>query len=143
GAYVSDRSGVCRWIIPTIGHIRLEALVPADIRMVTTAQENAGLALATMQRTHTVLGKLLADAVAEGYRVPQRAREATSPGAGSSTRQPLSAEAAAKVLVVATKRPYASRWVAALVQGLRPAEALGLTWDMIDLDAETMTLAWQ
>ncbi|MPM95051.1 hypothetical protein SDC9_142202 [bioreactor metagenome] len=44
---------------------------------------------------------------------------------------------------MAAARPDASRWVAALVEGLRPAEALGLTWDMIDLDAETLTLAWQ
>jgi integrase len=48
-----------------------------------------------------------------------------------------------KILAVAAVRPDSSRWVAALVEGLRPAEALGLTWDMIDLDAETMTLAWQ
>lgn len=143
GTYVSDRSGVNRWIVPTIGHLRLDALVPADIRKVTAAQEDAGLALATMQRTHAVLGKILTDAVAEGYRVPQHAREAGSPGAGHSPRQSLSAEAAAKILAVALTRPDASRWVAALVEGLRPAEALGLTWDMVNLEAETMTLAWQ
>jgi integrase len=117
--------------------------VPADIRKLAATQEDAGLALATMQRTHAVLGKMLADAVAEGYMVPQRAREAGSPGSGQSPRQPLSAQAAAKILTVASSRPDASRWVAALVEGLRPAEALGLTWDMVDLKAETMTLAWQ
>lgn len=143
GTYVSDRSGVTRWIVPTIGQVRLEALVPADVRRVATAQEEAGLALATMQRTHAVLGKMLADAVAEGYRVPQRAREAGSPGAGVSPRQPLSAEDAKKILTVASTRPDVSRWVAAIVEGLRPAEALGLTWDMVDLEAGTMTLAWQ
>lgn len=143
GTYVSDRSGVNRWIVPTIGHLRLDALVPADIRKLISAQEDAGLALATMQRTHAVLGKILSDAVAEGYRVPQNVREAGSPGAGHSPRQALSAAAAARILAVATNRPDASRWVAALVEGLRPAEALGLTWDMVDLDAETMTLAWQ
>lgn len=143
GTYVSDRSSVRRWIVPALGHLRLEDLVPADIRKVATAQEEAGLALSTMQRTHAVLGKILSDAVAEGYRVPQRAREAGSPGAGNSPRQPMSAESAAKILAVATARPDASRWVAALVEGLRPAEALGLTWDMVNLDAETMTLAWQ
>jgi integrase len=143
GTYVADRSGVTRWIIPTIGHVRLDALTPADIRKLAGTQEDAGLALPTMQRTHAVLGKILSDAVAEGYMVPQRAREAGSPGAGRSLRQPLSAEAAAKILTVAATRPDASRWVAALVEGLRPAEALGLTWDMVDLEAETMTLAWQ
>lgn len=143
GTYVSDRSSVSRWIVPAIGHQRLDALTPADIRKVNLAQEGAGLALATMQRTHAVLGKILSDAVAEGYRVPQRARETGGPGVGNSPRQPLTAESAAKILAVATTRPDASRWVAALVEGLRPAEALGLTWDMVDLDAETLTLAWQ
>lgn len=143
GTYVSDRSGVNRWIIPTIGRLRLDALVPADIRKVTTAQEDAGLALATMQRTHAVLGKILSDAAAEGYAVPHRARETAGPGAGRSSRQSLSVRDAAKILAVAANRPDASRWVAALVEGLRPAEALGLTWEMVDLKAETMTLAWQ
>ena len=96
-----------------------------------------------MQRTHAVLGKLLTDAVADGYQVQQRARETASPGQGPSSRQSLSFADAMKILAVAADRPDASRWVAALVEGLRPAEALGLTWDMVDLAAETMTLAWQ
>lgn len=143
GTFVSDRSAVRRWIIPTIGHLTLASLTPPDIRKVAASQEDAGLALTTMQRTHAVLGKILADAVAEGYQVSQRARETGSPGAGRSPRQSLSVDEAMKILAVAAARPDASRWVAALVEGLRPAEALGLTWDMIDLDAETMTLAWQ
>lgn len=48
-----------------------------------------------------------------------------------------------RIIDVVAARPDASRWVAALIAGLRPAEALGLTWDMVDLDALTMTLAWQ
>lgn len=143
GTFVSDRSAIHRWIVPTIGHLRLDSLMPSDIRKVAASQEDTGLALATMQRTHAVLAKVLADAVAEGYQVSQRTREAGSPGAGRSPRQSLSVDEAMKVLAVASARPNMSRWVAALVEGLRPAEALGLTWDMIDLDAETMTLAWQ
>lgn len=143
GTFVSDRSGINRWIVPIIGHLRLDALAPADIRKITTAQEEAGLALATMQRTHAVLARILSDAVAEGYLVPQRARETGSPGAGRSTRQPLSARDATKILTVGGTRPDVSRWVAALVEGLRPAEALGLTWDMVDLEGATITLAWQ
>lgn len=143
GTFVSDRSAVRRWIVPTIGRLRLDSLTPSDIRKVAATQEEAGLALATMQRTHAVLSKLLADAVADGYQVCQRARETASPGLGPSPRQSLSLADAMKVLAVAADRPDASRWVAALVEGLRPAEALGLTWDMVDLDSETMTLAWQ
>lgn len=143
GTYVSDRSAVSRWIIPTLGNLYLNALMPSDIRRLTAAQQEAGLALSTMQRTHAVLGKLLADAVAEGYQVSSRARETSGPGTGASPRQALSATDAIQILTAATTRPDASRWVAALVEGLRPAEALGLTWDMVDLDAATITLAWQ
>lgn len=143
GTYVSDRSGVNRWIIPAIGHVRLDSLVPADIRKVTSAQETAGLARSTIQRTHAVLSKILTDAVSEGYQVPQRAREVVGPGSGRSPRQSLSVNAAARILAVALTRPDASRWVAALIEGVRPAEALGLTWDMVDLESATMTLDWQ
>lgn len=143
GTFVSDRSALDRWIIPHIGHLRLDALTPSDIRKVASAQEDAGLALATMQRTHAVLRKILSDAVAEGYQVGQRARETAGPGQGQSPRQSLSVSDALKILDVAARRIDVSRWVAALVEGLRPAEALGLTWDMVDLEAETMTLAWQ
>ena len=143
GTFIADRSAVRKWIIPTIGHRRLDALSPADIRLVASKQEDAGLALPSIQRTHAVLSKLLTDAVAEGYLVPQRVRETPGPGNGSPTRQALGAEAAAKILDVAAAHPDSSRWVAALLQGLRPAEALGLTWEMVDLDAATMTLAWQ
>ncbi|MDR2895078.1 MAG: site-specific integrase [Propionibacteriaceae bacterium] len=143
GTFVSDRSAIRRWIVPTLGHLRLDSLTPADIRKVAAFQEKGGLAVATMQRTHAVLSKLLADAVADGYQVCQRARDMAGPGQGISLRQSLSIADAMKILAAAAERPDLSRWVAALVEGLRPAEALGLTWDMIDLDTETMTLAWQ
>ncbi|MGO0605869.1 tyrosine-type recombinase/integrase [Brevibacterium linens] len=143
GTYVSDRSSIDRWIVPTLGRVRLNDLTPSDIRKVASAQENTGLALPTMRRTHAVLGKILTDAVAEGYQVSQRARETDGPGTGPSSRQALRTEDAIQTLKIAAKRPDASRWVAALVAGLRPAEALGLTWDMVDLDGGTITLAWQ
>lgn len=143
GTFVSDRSAVRRWIVPAIGHLQLDSLTPADVRTLAALQEEAGLALGTMQRTHAVLSKLLADAVCDGYQVGQRAREAAGPGSGPSHRQSLTVTDAMRILAVAAERPDGSRWVAALVEGLRPAEALGLTWEMVDLDAETMTLAWQ
>ena len=143
GTFVSDRSAVSRWIVPTLGRLRLDDLTPADIRKVAAVQEKAGLALPTMQRTHAVLSKILADAVAEGYQVSQRTRATHGPGTGPSSRQALAIDDAVQILNVVAERPDASRWVAALIAGLRPAEALGLTWDMVDLAAKTMTLAWQ
>jgi len=141
--FTSDRSAVRKWIIPTIGHRKLADLTPADVRKLATAQEQAGRSLSTADRTHGVLSKLLTDAVAEGHQVPQRAREAKGTGRGVNERDAIPIPEAMAIVQAALQRPDASRWLAALLQGVRPAEALGLTWDMIDFEAETMTLAWQ
>lgn len=37
----------------------------------------------------------------------------------------------------------ASRWTAALLQGMRQGECLGLTWDCVDLATGTMDISWQ
>ncbi|MER8027055.1 hypothetical protein [Glutamicibacter protophormiae] len=120
GTYVSDRSAVNRWIIPTIGHICLDVLTPADVRRVASAQVKEGLALPTMQRTHAVLGKILADAHAEGYQVSLRARETAGLGIGPSSRQALTRDDVKRILAVTSSRPDASRWGAAFLAGLRP-----------------------
>ena len=37
----------------------------------------------------------------------------------------------------------ASRWTAALLQGMRQGECLGLTWECVDLKTKTMDVSWQ
>lgn len=37
----------------------------------------------------------------------------------------------------------ASRWVAALLQGMRQGECLGMTWEAVNLAAGTMDVSWQ
>ena len=107
---------------PTIGHLRLDTLTPSDIRKVVTSQEDAGLAFSTMQRTTRCWARFLRTLWPRVIRsVSARARETGGPGQGESPRQALCVEDAMKILAVAAGRPDASRWVAALVEGLRPA----------------------
>lgn len=142
-AWIADRSGIRRWIVPTIGNRRLDKLTPADIRSVRRAILDAGLTAGTAQRYHGTLITMLRAAVVEGYEVPSRIFELSAPEAGESERPPIPLDQALLVLAAASARPDASRWVAALLNGIRPAECRGLTWACVDLDADEIDISWQ
>ena len=141
----ANRTAITRWVVPTIGHRRLDQLTPADIRTFHRAMEAKPLTLSSQTRYHAALSGMLTAAVQEGYVVPERARNVDGPGLGTNDRDALPLVDALAILEVASRRPDASRWAAALLQGMRPAETLGLTWDMIDLDGDdpALRLAWQ
>lgn len=144
GTLSADQAAVNKWIVPTIGERPLAGLQRADIRAVHEAAQAAGLADSSVQRIHIVLRKLLVDAVEEGSDVPERTLRAKLPGGpGVSHRQALSASDGRGILEVVLERPDSSRWVAALLQGTRPAEALGLRWAALDLTKGLMRIEWQ
>jgi integrase len=142
-AYTATASAVRRWIIPTIGHKRLDALNPGDVRAVADAQRKAGRTSSTQRRTHSVLKSMLKAAVDEGHAVPQRVLAVKPPPRSVSDRDAIPSDDAHKIIDAACRLPSVSRWLAALLQGMRQGEALGLTWDEVDLDAETITVSWQ
>lgn len=139
----NDTSAVRKWIVPAIGHRRLEQLTPADVRTVTTAILAAGRASSTAQRAHVVLTKMLRDAILEGYQVPQRVLLVPAPSAGVSDRDAINLLDAHDLLRAAADLPDGSRWVAAFLQGMRQGECLGLSWDHVDLDRGTIDVEWQ
>lgn len=145
--FATTRSYVNRWVVPTIGHKRLDALSPGDVRAVAVAMERAGLATATVARGHGELIHMLNDAHADGHAVPARAREVKMSSGGSkrhaAMRDALPIADALAVLDAARDRPDRARWVVALMTGLRPAEARGLTWDRVDFERGTITVEWQ
>lgn len=139
----TDRSAVRLWIIPALGHRRLEALTPADVRTLTTTITAAGRSTTTAHRAHAVLFKMLRDAILEGHRVPPRVLLVKGPPLAPHDRDAIPVPDALRILKAASQRPDASRWVAAFLQGLRQGECLGLTWDDVDLAAGQMTIEWQ
>lgn len=141
--WATDRSAVTRWIIPTIGHRELTALTPADIRSVILAVEQAGRSSSTALRVQVVLTKMLKDAIVEGHSVKQRVLMVSAPSAGANDRDAVDYGHALDLLKAAALRADGSRWVAALLQGMRQGECLGLTWDAVDLDKGTLDVSWQ
>lgn len=139
----ADRSLMKTWIVPTIGHRRLDQLTPGDIRAVSKAITDAGRAPTTARRAHAILEKMLKDAMVEGHDVPQRALLIKPPAKAETDRDRIPTPDALALLEAASARPDSSRWAAALLQGMRPAECHGLTWDAVDFTALTIDISWQ
>lgn len=138
--HTTDVGAVRKWIVPTIGHRRLDHLRPADRREVAEAIR-AEHATSTARRYDGVLVRMLKAAQAEGHAVPPNVLGVRAPLPNPHDRQAMSMAEAMAVLEVVSARADGSRWVAALVQGMRPAECLGLTWP--EVDDEMLTVSWQ
>lgn len=142
-SWATNRSAVTQWIVPKIGHVKVSSLGAQHVRIVTNAVLDAGRAPSTAVRTHSVLLKGLSAALQEGHRVAPAVFHVPAPKVGETGRDAIPLDDALAILAAALDTDHAARWVAALLQALRPAEARGLTWDAIDLDAGTMDISWQ
>lgn len=131
------------WITPTIGKKRLSDLTPADVRAVTSAVRAKGNKASTANGVQRTLFNMLRDAMVEGHTVPPRVLLVKAPSIPESDRRPLTVEESLAALEVASHLPHGTRWVFALLHGMRQGECLGTTWDCIDLDAGVLTVAWQ
>ena len=161
--YSNDLALLGKWVIPTIGHRRLTDLTVTDLRKMEAAMRQAGRSTTSIRYVRLILHRVLKAAIVEGHRIPDSVMLAPKPKAAASKRQAIPAADAATLLKAATEKDTwtplpdstslptqrarrlaaeqdASRWVAALLQGMRQGECLGLTWDRIDLDAGTLTV---
>lgn len=136
-------SPVRKWIVPTIGRKRLDALTPADLRAVADAQRTAGLKGSTAAATHRTLLNMLRAAIVEGHQVPQRVLLVPAPKADQSDRMDLPIAQAVACLRVAADLSHGVRWALALLYGVRQGEVLGLTEDHLDFERHEIGLEWQ
>lgn len=142
-AWNADRSAVRQWIIPTIGRRRLTDLTPADLRQLDATVLDAGRARSTALRVHATLMGALKAASLEGHAVPARIFQVPPPAQAASDREGPTVEQAVKLLKAAEADPRRSRWVAALLQGMRQGECIGLTWELVDLERGLIDVSWQ
>lgn len=139
----ADRAAIRNYIVPTIGHKRLEQLTPADFRAVGEAVRQAGKSTSTGHRYQITLRTMLAAARQEGHNVPARVLEAKPMKTSTSDRTAMTIPEALAMLHVASFLPHGSRWAMAFLHGMRQGECLGLTWDTVNLDAGMVIVEWQ
>jgi integrase len=145
--YATYRSYVERYIVPSIGRIRLDKLTPAHVARLHAFILDQGLSSTTALQAHRILSRALVYAIREGHVARNVADRdySDAPAKAISTRPALTAEQARTVLARGHGDDLATkvRLGLALLAGLRQGEALGITRDAVNLDAGTVTVAWQ
>jgi integrase len=141
----SYRGHVKNWIVPTIGDIKLTDLQPEHPERVYRRMRDAGLAGSTVLGAHRVLSRALKVATRRGrtYRNVCDLIDAPTASKGVVETSALDGDDARRVLAAAAGTWNSARWSVALAIGLRQSEALGLTWQRVDLEASSVTIAVQ
>lgn len=124
-----------RWILPHLGKRRLDRLRPDHIRALYAEMEKAGRSDATRRQVHAILRRALVVAERDGRIATNPAAKVEPPPVGKGSHGKFTLEEA-RLILAQLDQPgvSASRWACALLAGLRQGEALGLTWEQVDLD---------
>jgi len=132
------RQYVNGYLIPHLGSHRLRKLNEDHVRAMYRKMKADGLSDATRRQAHFILRSALLTAERED-KIPRNvAANVYAPPRGKNHRLPLSLEQARQVLDSLEGNSLAARWIAALLQGMRQGECLGLKWSDIDMDARTI-----
>lgn len=135
------RGYITTWLVPQLGKYRLDRLRPEHIRALHKAMEKEGKSDATRRQAHAILRSALAAALLERKIEWNPAQVTKPPPVGKTHRKPLTLEQALQVIASldAHRDPAAaSRWLCALLEGVRQGEALGLRWEDVDLDGHRL-----
>lgn len=132
------RSIVDKHLIPSLGRIRLKALTPAEVEAMLRRKTESGLSSSTCMRIRSVLQMALHKAQVEGQVHRNVAELARRPRVTHEERRSLNAEEAKRLLAAVQGTSMEAPMTVMLLHGLRPGEAMGLTWGDIDFDQRVL-----
>lgn len=127
-----------KYIIPTVGDVRLERLTPAHVRKLHGAVQSVGVSARTIQLTHAVLRSMLSEAVREEVISRNVGTLVRPPRLEKSERRPWSAEDVARFRTISIGHRLHTLFELAYSVGLRRGELLGLRWSDVDLDGHLL-----
>jgi len=131
------------YIVPHFARAKLERLTPTDVERWLGKLEASGLAPRTVQRARTVFGRILRDAERDGLVARNPVRLARPVSVPPPTVTPWSADEARRFLAAADPHWLAPLYQLLLATGLRIGEALGLSWEDVDLEDRSLTVRFQ
>lgn len=142
----SNASAVRQWVWPTFGHKRIGDVTPADIEAMNVAmrtRHDKPLATSSMNRNQNVVNQMFKDAIIEGHKVHSGIILTKKTGITRSDRAAMSLTQGLDMLKIIEGERDPSRWVAAILNGVRQGERLGLTVDCIDFAEHELDISWQ
>jgi len=130
-------------INPVLGEIELQKLSSSDITRMLAVMREAGQSARSQQQARALLSVALRDAEYKGYIVVNPVTRVRNPQGKRVEISPLSIEEVKRLLKTYSGTYLGARLHIALICGLRQGEALGLTWDAIDLEARNIKVSRQ
>ncbi len=127
-------------ILHAFGNCPLQRLTPVHVQELYAKLKAAGLAYWTIHHVHTVLHKALNDAWKAGLVPRNVASLVKKPEQERRPRPTLDPDEARRFIEVAREDRLYALWLLLLSYGLRRAEALGIRWADVDLEAGTITI---
>lgn len=108
--------------------------------LATGKGDKPGLSPKTIKNIHGVLHQALKQAILNGYIRTNPADACTLPRGQKAEIKPLDEDDVAAFVRVIRGHPFEDLFLTTLFLGLREGEALGLTWDCVDLDSGVITV---
>jgi integrase len=127
-------------LMPSLGQTRLDNLQPANVQDAYNVLLKRGLSLRTVQMSHMVLHKALADAVRLDLVARNACNGATAPRPSRGEVTALSAEQLG-VLIAGTRNDrFGALWILLGMSGPRIGEALALKWEDVDFESKRLQI---
>ena len=141
--YQTRRSYVIRCdkhIKPIIGNVRLSELSSPHIQHLYSELKSRGLSPSSVRSVGNTLAKCLNVASKVNYIRENPAKQAAMPRVEKPQIYPLTNDQIKDFLCAVSGSQYENLFKTILFTGLRRSEALGLTWDCVDLGAGIITV---
>lgn len=148
-----DQSTIDRYIVPPLGKVKLDRLTVAHVHrmhayITSPSPDGLGLSPTTANHAHRTLSAILEAAFAEEKVVRNVAKVAGAPAVAIVDKTHLDNGQARQLILGldpgdGTVPTDLAMMALSYFTGMRPAERVGLTREMVNLDAGTITVAWQ
>lgn len=135
-------SGLVRLhVIPTLGAIKLQQLSPLHVQKLLREKQEDGLSANTVRRIRDVIRNGLSDALRWELVARNVAKQASTPRVAQREMVIWTVDEARTFLESIRQEPLEAAFVIALATGLRRGEIVGLRWQDIDLERQTLTVS--